>query len=184
MLEITLQPFPLLETERTVLRRIDRTDAEDLFALRTHPSVMQFIGKDPPKSIDDTFKMVEAFDRALDQNDGITWGVCLRESSRIIGTMGFWRITKEHHRAEIGYMLMPEYMGNGLMSEVLVKTLDFAFNQLRLHSIEANIDPLNEASRKILLRHGFAKEAYFKENFFYNGKFLDSEIYSLVRSER
>jgi len=46
--------------------------------------------------------------------------------------------------------------------------------------LEANINPANENSRRLLLSLGFVKEAYFKENYFYNGEYLDSEIYSLL----
>lgn len=66
------------------------------------------------------------------------------------------------------------------MSEALTAIIAFAFEEMKLHSIEANINPLNEASRKLLMKQGFVKEAYFREDYYFNGKFLDSEIYSLV----
>ena len=78
-------------------------------------------------------------------------------------------------------MLQTKHQGKGLVSEALQTVLDFAFNQMHVHSIEANINPFNDRSRNLLIKNGFIKEAYFRENYFYNGKFLDSEIYSLIR---
>jgi len=58
------------------------------------------------------------------------------------------------------------------------KVLAFGFIELHLHSIEANVNPGNAASIRLLERNHFTREAYFRENFFYNGKFLDTVIYS------
>lgn len=85
-----------------------------------------------------------------------------------------------NYRAEIGYLIAPAHWRKGLVSEALTAVITFAFEEMRLHSIEANINPQNEASRRLLLKHGFVKEAYFKEDYYFNGKFLDSEIYSLI----
>ncbi|MGE5859464.1 MAG: GNAT family N-acetyltransferase, partial [Ignavibacteria bacterium] len=61
--------------------------------------------------------------------------------------------------------------------------LNYGFKVMNLHSIEANVNPDNKASIRLLERNNFTREAYFKENYFYNGKFLDSAIYSLLISE-
>ncbi|MES2446488.1 MAG: GNAT family protein [Bacteroidota bacterium] len=62
------------------------------------------------------------------------------------------------------------------------EVIHFAFREMKLHSISANINPGNDASRQILLKHGFEKEAYFKEDYYFQGKFLDSEVYGLINS--
>ena len=102
----------------------------------------------------------------------------------MIGMAGLWRIMKEHHRAEIGYTLLPELWNKGLMSEVLKKIIHFGFYEINLHSIEANINPENLASKKVLEKAGFKQEAYFRQNYFYNGQFLDSAIYSLITDKK
>ncbi|HUM46715.1 MAG TPA: GNAT family protein, partial [Chitinophagales bacterium] len=86
----------------------------------------------------------------------------------------------EHFRAEIGYSLLPGYWGRGIMLESITAVIRFGFEILKLHSIEANVNPSNIPSIKLLERSGFVKEAHFKENYYFNGKFLDSAIYSLV----
>jgi ribosomal-protein-alanine N-acetyltransferase len=66
------------------------------------------------------------------------------------------------------------------MSEAMDAVLNYGFNAMRLHSLEANVDPANAASIKLLEKKGFLKEAHLKENVFFNGRFIDSAIYSLI----
>ena len=107
--------------------------------------------------------------------------MALKENpDQMIGAIGYWRTNLANHRAEIGYMLSPQYWKKGYVSEALKKTIEFGFEEVNFHTIQANINPGNDASRKILLQHGFVKEAYFKEDYYFNGKFLDSEIYGLL----
>ena len=116
----------------------------------------------------------------LQKNEAITWGIFRKEGSSLLGTIGFWRIQKEHYRAEIGYLLHPTLQGQGLMQEAVKAVLQYGFETMQLHSVEANVNPANAASIKLLERSGFLREAHFKENYFYNGRFLDSLIYSLL----
>ena len=80
-------------------------------------------------------------------------------------------------------MLDPAFWGKGFMKEALIAVLDFGFRKLGLHSFQANINPENERSGKLLKQLGFVKEAYFRENYYFNGKYLDSEIYSLLERD-
>ena len=66
------------------------------------------------------------------------------------------------------------------MDEALKAVLHYGFYTMKLHSVEANIDPENATSKKLLERNGFIREAYYKENYFFEGKFIDSAIYSLL----
>lgn len=87
---------------------------------------------------------------------------------------------KEHYRAEIGYSLLPDYWSKGYMAEAARCAIDYGFSMLNFHSIEANVNPNNAASIRLLEKMNFVREAYFRENFYYDGKFLDSAIYSLL----
>ncbi len=98
----------------------------------------------------------------------------------MIGTIGLWRIIKEHYRAEIGYMLLPEHWKKGFAKEAVLKVVEYGFDEMKLHSIEAHINPKNAASAGLLEITGFVREAYFKEDFFFNGAFEDTAIYSLL----
>lgn len=181
-LELNFSPFPEIKTERLQLRRILMEDAQALFEMRSDERVMQFLDRPRAKTIADAENLIRLIDHDIDSNIGITWGVSLHGTSRLIGTMGFWNITKAHFRAEIGYLLHPDFQGKGLMMEAAKKTIDFGFREMGLHSIEANINPNNLRSAKMLEKCGFVKEAHFRENYYYDGKFLDSVIYSLLNN--
>ena len=101
----------------------------------------------------------------------------------MIGYFGYWRLIRKHCRGEIGYALHPKVWGNGYMKETLDCLIPFGFNEMNLHSIEANLNPNNGNSERLLQRFGFKKEAYFRENYLFNGKFNDSVIYSLLESD-
>ena len=116
----------------------------------------------------------------INNNDAITWAISLPNDSRLIGTIGFWKIDKDHHRAEIGYMLHPDHQKKRIMQEALSVVLNYGFKTLQLHSVEADVNPANEASKKLLEKIKFVQEAYFRENFYYNGVFMDSAIFSLL----
>ncbi|MBC7933762.1 MAG: GNAT family N-acetyltransferase [Rhizobacter sp.] len=182
MLELTFQPFPVLTTERLLFRELLPTDSDQVYKLRSNPTAMQFLDKAPLTSKEEALDLISKIKNGVETNDCITWAIALKEEPDIlIGTIGYWRIVKEHYRAEIGYMLLPQYFNKGYMTEAINKLNDYAFNEMNLHSIEANINPANAASEAILLKTGFIKEAYFKENYYYNGAFIDSVIFSLVK---
>jgi ribosomal-protein-alanine N-acetyltransferase len=180
MLTIQFDAFPVIETHRLRLRRPSHDDVDALFFLRTNDAVMQYIGRPKPKNRDEIISLIDTINNNFDLSLGITWIITLKENNEAIGTMGFWRMDKENHRAEIGYLLHPDYHGKGIASEALHGILPYAFNVLKFHSIEANADPNNVASKQLLTRAGFVQEAYFHENYYFEGRFLDSAIYCLL----
>mgnify|MGYP003597135014 CR=1 FL=1 len=150
--------------------------------LRSSEDVMHYIDKERMKTREDALALIQKMTDGIHTGTGINWGISLRNDPTLLGTIAFWRLIPENYRAEIGYMLHPNFHGRGLMSEAMTEVIRYGFEVMNLHSIEANINPGNEVSRKLLLKFGFQKEAYFRENYFFNGKFLDSEIYSLIKT--
>jgi ribosomal-protein-alanine N-acetyltransferase len=120
--------------------------------------------------------------RLINNNEIILWGITKPPSTDLIGTICFWRIEKENFRAEIGYVLHPDYHAQGIMKEALTAVIQFGFNEMHLHSITANVNPENAASLALLKSCGFVQEAYFRENYFFNGRFLDTVICSLLNT--
>ncbi len=180
MLQPCFDPFPLLHTPRLELRAVTLSDSEALFRMRSDPEVMRYIGKTPYTSIEEASQFIGQIQELLQNTEGITWAISLKGKPELIGTIGLWRILKAHYRAEIGYMLRREYWGKGYIQEALKTVIEYGFGQLRLHSIEAQIDPLNTVSEKLLEKNGFVREAYFRENFYFEGEFIDTAVYSLL----
>ena len=181
MLSLSFSPFPVLATARLLLNQITPADAPAIFELRSNKEVMKYIDRPLAQTLDDALALIKLVTGMLQSNEAITWGIFPKEQrTTLMGTIGFWRIQKEHYRAEIGYMLHPSLQGKGIMQEAMTTVLDYGFHTMNLHSVEANVNPSNEASIRLLEKMGFVREAYFKENYFYNGQFLDSAVYSLL----
>ena len=180
MLLLNFDPFPSLSTERLNLRRISDKDGEEIFFLRSDKEMLQFLDRDPARSIDEAKQWISTINEGIDGNQYIAWAIALKSDPGLIGTISFWNIKKEHYRAEIGYALHSLFQGRGLMQEAMTVVLEYGFNSMKLHSVEANVNPNNRRSIQLLERNGFVREAYHRENYYYNGHFLDSAIYSLI----
>lgn len=181
MLEPNFNPFPEIRTERLLLRRVEKTDAPEILFLRSDEKVMQYIGKERSKTMEEAEKWVQVIQDSLDTNEGITWAIALKDKpGTLIGTMGLWRLLKQHYRAEVGYMLHPGHWNKGITREALLAIIDYGFNIIHLHSIEGRLNPDNIASSRLLEKAGFTREAYFKEDFCFEGRFTDTAVYSLL----
>ncbi len=183
-MKIKFKPFPALSTERLHLRQVKLEDDNEIFFLRSDDRVMKYLDRPKAKTIDDARQFITSIGVGIDKNESITWAISLKNESKLIGTIGYWRIVKEHFRAEIGFILHPHFQGKGIMQEAIIKILNYGFDVMKLHSIEANVNPDNTASIKLLERNNFNREAYFRENYFFNGKFLDTAIYSLINNNK
>jgi [ribosomal protein S5]-alanine N-acetyltransferase len=181
MLQLNFYPFPILESERLRFRRLTEADAPEILALRGNPETMKFIPRPLATNIDEALAHIKLINDKIDENLDINWAVTEKGSDKCIGLMGFYRTQPEHFRTELGYMIAPDHWGKGYVSEAVKTLLDFAFNTLNFHSIEAVIDSRHIASERVLQKNGFEKEAHFKENFFYNNEFTDTVIYSLLK---
>jgi len=175
--------FPELESDRLLYRRITMEDSESLFKIRSNNEVMQFMDRDPMKSVSESENLIQSIHDSFASGSGINWGIIDKCTQVFIGYFGFWRIDTYHCRGEIGYALHPGYWGKGYMEETACQLIHYGFTEMRLHSIEANVNPDNLSSIKLLEKLGFQKEAYFRENYLFNNEFTDSVIYSLLERD-
>ena len=181
MLVFNFAPFPNLETNRLNLRRLKSEDVDEIFVLRSNPEIMQFIPRPLMKTKEEALEFISVMDTNVNNNNVINWAITTKEDDQLIGMIGFYRMKPENYRAEVGYILSPEFHGKGIITEALEKVIQFGFEEMGLNSIEAVIDPENFGSEKVLLKNNFVKEGHFKEHTFFDGKFLDSVFYSLLK---
>lgn len=183
MLKISFDPFPQLRTPRLLLRRVVPADAEAIYRLRSDPQNMKFVPRPLAASVDDAQDHIRAISEKVETGTGINWAMQFPERSALVGIIGLFRIEPENYRAEIGYMLLPEHQGKGLATEAVGAAVDYGFRQLGLHSIGAIIDPGNIASARVLEKSRFRKEAYFRENGYFQGRFLDTIVYGRLETD-
>ena len=183
MLTVNFHPFHNLETERLILRRVDNNDYKEVLSLRSNPETMKYIPRPLLKNDDDALAHILMIETKIQNNEGINWAITIKGDPKLIGVIGHYRIQLENYRAEIGYMILPEFNGQGIVTEAVKEVVKYGFEIMKLHSIEAVIDPDNVASANVLKKNGFVKEAHLKENEFHEGRFYDSVIYSILNKE-
>lgn len=180
---MNFQPFPVLETDRLLLRHIDEKDAADIFLIRSDAEVMRYIPRPIAKTLDDVYALIELLETFLSKGERINWGIILKETNQLVGMIGYVNIKPDHFRAEVGYALAAAHHRKGIMREALVRIIQFGFNEMQLHSIEAIVDADNKASSQLLLDVGFKQEAYFREDFYFNVSFRNSVHYGLLGTD-
>ncbi len=184
MLQTNFDPFPILSSDRLMLRAVREEDAQAIYEMRSDERVMQHIDRPRAKSIEEGIKKVKAIQELVSNNEAINWAITLKENpQQSIGNIGFWRFSKEDFRIEVGYMLHPDYFRKGIMSEALQMAMKYAFKEMKAHSIKAQISPKNKASIGLAIKNGFVKEAHFRENYYSNGQFLDTVVYCILASD-
>lgn len=174
-------PFPQLETERTILRKLTLDDVEAIFDYCSREEVAQFVTWDVHKSLDDSKNFIHfAFERYAN-NQVAPWGIVLKENNQLIGTADFVWWQEQHKTAEIGYVLSSDYWGKGLMPEVVNKIIEFGFEQMDLVRIQALCLVENEASERVMQKVGMEYEGILRKRMFMKGKHRDLKIYSIVK---
>lgn len=180
MPEYNFSPFPVLETERLVLRNLHREDVEDVYAIRSNADTMQYIPRPLARNLDDAHGVIDMITGFTERNERINWAITEKGVDKLIGIIGYVNFKQESFRAEIGYMLNHEYWGRGIAKEASLATINYGFDTLKLHAVEAIIRPENTTSKKLVEQAGFVKEGYFRDYIFHNGDFWDMEVYTLI----
>ncbi len=182
MVKITTHPFPVLFTERLILREPTGNDTASLFDLRSDVEVMKYVPREPAKNSDDIHNFINIVVEWHKKKQAILWAMCEKDNpDYILGTVGLWKFDFESYRCEVGYMINQRYQGKGFMSEAFNRILTYGFDELNLHSVEARVDEENFASIKVVEKAGFLREGLLKESVLNKGEFRNDIIFSLLR---
>ena len=149
--------FHTLNTERLFLREIRLNDAEEIFRLRADERVNALIDRQTAISVDDATAFIQKILANSANNEGVMWVITLIGNPQLIGTITYWHIEWENNKAEIGYEMLPEYQGQGIMTEALKKVIEFGFSGLGFKTIMADPKAINTRSVKLLEKLGFEK---------------------------
>jgi RimJ/RimL family protein N-acetyltransferase len=175
--------FPVLCTERLVLRELTAGDAPALFVIHSDAETMRYWSSPPMTEIGQAEALVEGELRGVEEQASLAWGVTRRGEESVIGKVVLLAIDLDSRRAEIGYILDRAHWGHGYNNEALTRVVEFAFDDLGLNRIEAEFDPRNAASAKAVRRLGFVEEGLLRERWIVAGEVSDSLMAGLLRSE-
>jgi [ribosomal protein S5]-alanine N-acetyltransferase len=175
--------LPTINTSRLSLRWIRAEDVDDFYDVYSNPEVMRYWSTLPLPDKDAASKLINEIQEGIKHDEMMKWGIALRSSDKLIGSVTLFHIDFTHRRAEIGYAQGRAYWGQGYMQEALKAVLNHAFEILNLHRIEADVDPRNAASVRTLERLGFQREGYLRERWQVNGEIQDAFYYGLLRPD-
>jgi len=172
-----------LRTKRLRLRPYRDSDAAAILAIRSDPKVMRFWSSPPWTSIEQAHELIARDTTAFKNGNHLALAIERSDDSRYIGHCALFNLSRTCRRAEIGYGLASWAWGHGFMNEALNALIDYGFGPMNLNRVEADIDPMNEASARTLERLGFEQEGLLHERWIVNGEVSDSAIYGLLRKD-
>ncbi len=175
--------IPTLETERLILRRMRRTDADDMYAYAHREDVTTYLLWSPHPSKAYTSDYLRYIDQRYRIGEFYDWAVVEKESGRMIGTCGFTRFELPHRMGEIGYVLNPMYHQKGYATEAAKRVVEFGFTTLGLHRIEAKFMQGNEASLRVMERMGMTFEGYRRDGMLVKNKYRTIGICAILEDE-
>jgi RimJ/RimL family protein N-acetyltransferase len=171
-----------IRTQRLLLRPLRDGDVDRLFQIHSDPRVMRYWSTSAWQTPEPARAMV-AKDLASATKEYLRLGIESTATGELLGTCTLFGINAQCRRAEIGYVLALPAWGQGYMSEALSGLIDYAFSELNLNRIEADIDPRNESSGRVLERLRFLREGYLRERWIVGEEVSDTVLYGLLQRE-
>jgi len=173
--------FPILETERVILRQIIDSDIENVFEGLSHPDIIKYYGISFD-SLEATKEQMTWFADLEKNKTGIWWAICAKDDGKFIGAGGLNDLSLENKKAEIGFWLLPEYWGKGIMTETIPLIINYAFNNIGLHRIEGFVEPENSNCKNALAKLSFILEGTMQDCEIKNGKFISLDVYAKLNT--
>ena len=178
-----VKSFPVIKTERLILREVTKVDASDMLKYLSDKDVVTPMGLSPFQTEKDVWDEINWYKSIYDEGAGIRWGITLKDSGKVIGSCGFLNMLPKHYRAEVGYELSKDHWGKGIASEALEAVVKYGFDHFQLERIEALIEPANLPSQKLVEKQGFEREGLLRHYEFTCGKFDDLYMYSIIKED-
>ncbi|WP_455929204.1 GNAT family N-acetyltransferase [Pseudomonas fluorescens] len=174
-----MNTFPTLSTQRLRLRELQACDAPQLFSIHADAASMRWYGVDPMTDLAQAHALIDTFAQwRTHPNPGTRWG--LEHQGKLIGSCGLFKWNRAWNSCALSCELAPAARGQGLMREALQAMLDWGFEHMQLHRVEALVHPQNNASHALLERLGFKAEGTLREAGFWNGQRHDLRVLGLL----
>lgn len=175
--------LPVLKTGRLLLRPVCRKDAEDIFSYASDPEVARYVLWEPHRSLSETRAYIRSIRSLYRQGLPSSWAVVLRDSGRVIGTIGFMWYSDINAAAEVGYSFSRSEWNRGYATEALNAVIRSAFSSLPLNRLEAQHDLRNPASGRVMVKCGMAREGILRQRILNKGEYIDVVLYAILRCD-
>lgn len=181
--DFLMNKFPIIETERLILKEVTPEDANDMYKYLSDKDVVKHMGLEPYESPNDVLSEIRWYKSILEEGTGIRWGITQKNIGVVIGSCGFLNMHPKHYRAEIGFELNKEYWGQGIAGEALEAVIKYGYKHFEVERIEALIDPANLSSQKLVENQGFKREGLLRHYEYTCGKFDDLYMYAIIKGD-
>ena len=172
----------VIKTDRLLLRQFVESDLENVFKGLSHPDIIKHYGI----SFDnlESTKEQMAWFADLEKNEtGMWFAVCSLDNKTFYGAGGLNDLSKEHKKAEIGFWLLTDFWGQGIMKETMPLICNYGFDKLGLHRIEGFVESDNTNCKNAMAKLDFQYEGTMKDCEVKNEKFISLDIYSKIKTE-
>ena len=177
-----MDKFPVLSTERLDLIEIEQKHFGDIYRLFSNEKVLQYYKLHPLKSEEKVQILFDWMTRRYDDDQGIRWGIVIKNSQNIIGTIGYNSYIR-NHRANLGFDLQTDFWNSGYMSEAIKAVVSYGFHWLDLNRIEAEVMQGNIVSEILLQKMNFKKEGVLRQWLRWNEKYYDMSMFALLKTD-
>lgn len=150
-------PFPILTTERLTLRQLSTDDRQSIFSLRSDEEINKYLDRQPSKTMEDAINFINKITENIKSNNSIYWAITLTKAKSFVGTICLFNFSCDETSCEIGYELMTQFQGQGIMKEAAEKAIDYALNTINVQKIEAVSHSDNQRSINLLEKLLFIK---------------------------
>lgn len=171
--------FPIIKTSRLLLRQFTDNDLEYVFKGLSDPDIIKYYGVSY-KTQEETKAQMKFFKDLEQHGTGLWWAVCSLDNTVFYGAGGLNGLSKEHQKAEIGFWLLKEYWGLGIMTEVMPIICKYGFENMRLHRIEGLVESSNQNCKNAMKKLDFMYEGTMRDCEIKNGKFISLDIYAKI----
>lgn len=172
--------FPVLDLGDIELRELTIYDAEEYFNYMSKPEMASFLtDSNIPKNVEHAAEELRYWASLFRNHRGFYWGIVLKSSNHLIGTVGFNSVSVPHLKAEISYDLSPDFWGKGIMLRSMQNILKF-IDYVGIVRIQATVIDDNIRSINLLERCNFVKEGFMKKYEIVQGIHKDYYLYARV----
>lgn len=175
--------LPVLETERLVLRKMRMSDARDVYRYACDGEVARHVLWEAHRSVMESRAYIRYLLYQYRNGEPGSWAIVLRETGKVVGTIGYMSYSQDNSTVEVGYSLAREQWGKGLMTEALTAVIAETFRTLKLHRIEAMHFTDNPASGRVMAKCGMQHEGHMRQRICCKSVFRDVEMWAILRAD-
>ncbi|BBH22282.1 N-acetyltransferase [Paenibacillus baekrokdamisoli] len=182
-IDVVFEQFPILKSDAILLKKIEDSHLDDVYEIYSNDKVFEFCGIIPKHNKSTVQNMIGHFERDYYKRSRVKWGIfATAESSQLVGIIEALDFDQKVNKVTIGYFLAESQWGKGIAAAAVQLLVKYLFEEVNVNRIQAEVMPLNDRSKRVLLKNGFVLEGTLRQAALWSGKgVVDLEMYSILK---